>query len=54
MLFLYFHWKTILLPPRISEYVVVHELAHLHQLHHTPIFWQRIEHAMPDFERRKT
>lgn len=51
---LYFHWKTILLPPRIAEYVVVHELAHLHEPHHTPEFWQRVERVMPDFERRKT
>lgn len=50
---LYFHWKTILLPPRIAEYVVVHELAHLHESHHTPEFWQRVERALPDFERRK-
>lgn len=51
---LYFHWKTILLPPRVAEYVVVHELAHLHQPHHTPQFWHRVERALPDFERRKT
>lgn len=50
---LYFHWKTILLPPRIAEYVAVHELAHLHQPHHTQEFWQRVERALPDFERRK-
>lgn len=50
---LYFHWKTILLPPRIAEYVVVHELAHLYQPHHTPEFWQRVERTMPDYERRK-
>ena len=50
---LYFHWKTILLPTRIAEYVVVHEMAHLHEPHHTPEFWQRVERAMPDFERRK-
>src|SRR5690606_35197537 len=50
---LYFHWKTILLPARIAEYVVVHEMAHLHEPHHTPQFWQRVERAMPDFERRK-
>lgn len=50
---LYFHWKTILLPARISEYVVVHEMAHLHEAHHTPEFWRRVERAMPDFERRK-
>lgn len=51
---LYFHWKTILLPARIAEYVVVHEMAHLHEPHHTPEFWRRVERAMPDFELRKT
>lgn len=35
---LYFHWKAILLPARIAEYVVVHEIAHLHEPHHTPAF----------------
>jgi predicted metal-dependent hydrolase len=50
---LYFHWKAILLPPRIAEYVVVHEIAHLREPHHTPGFWLRVERAMPDYERRK-
>ena len=50
---LYFHWKTILLPAQIAEYVVVHEMAHLDEPHHTPEFWLRVERAMPDFERRK-
>ncbi|WNB76014.1 M48 family metallopeptidase [Methylomonas koyamae] len=51
---LYFHWKTILLPARIAEYVVVHEIAHLHEPHHTPAFWLRVERAMPDYFQRKT
>jgi predicted metal-dependent hydrolase len=46
---LYFHWRTILLPPRIVDYVVVHELVHLLEPHHTPEFWQRVERAMPDY-----
>lgn len=50
---LYFHWKAILLPARIAEYVVVHEIAHLHEPHHTPAFWLRVERAMPDFLQRK-
>ena len=50
---LYFHWRTILLPPRIADYIVVHELVHLHEGHHTPEFWQRVERAMPDFAQRK-
>lgn len=50
---LYFHWKTILLPARIAEYVVVHEIAHLHEPYHAPAFWLRVERAMPDFAQRK-
>lgn len=50
---LYFHWKTILLPRPIAEYVVIHELAHLRHPHHTPEFWQSLERALPDFERRR-
>ncbi len=49
----YFHWKTILLPRPLVEYVVVHELAHLHEPHHTPGFWRRVGRVMPDYERRK-
>ena len=51
---LYFHWKSMLLPARIAEYVVVHEIAHLHEPHHTPEFWRRVERAMPDFAQRKS
>lgn len=51
--FLYFHWKTILLPARIAEYVVVHEIAHLHEPHHTTAFWLRVERAMPDYAQRR-
>lgn len=50
---LFFHWRTILLPPPIIEYVVVHELVHLLEAHHTPVFWTRVERAMPDFAGRK-
>ena len=50
---LYFHWKAIQLPSHIAEYVVVHELAHLREQHHTPAFWTCVKRAMPDYERRK-
>ncbi|MEM1008675.1 MAG: SprT family zinc-dependent metalloprotease [Myxococcota bacterium] len=51
---LYFHWKTILLPPRIIDYVLVHEMSHLHEPNHTNAFWQRVERAMTDYEERKS
>lgn len=50
---LFFHWRTVLLPPPIIEYVVVHELVHFLKAHHTPAFWARMERAMPDFAGRK-
>lgn len=49
-----FHWKAILLPPRIAEYIVVHELAHAAHANHSPAFWQQIEKHMPDWQQRKT
>lgn len=48
-----FHWQVMLLPPRIVEYVVVHELVHLRLPHHTPTFWRAVERAMPDWESRR-
>ncbi|AUX22089.1 hypothetical protein SOCEGT47_025900 [Sorangium cellulosum] len=50
---LYFHWKTILLPPRLIEYVVVHELVHLREPHHGAMFWQRVERVLPDWAERR-
>lgn len=48
-----FHWNTILLPPNIAEYVVVHELVHLREPNHTRAFWRRVEDALPDHQLRK-
>lgn len=50
---LFFHWRTVLLPPRVIDYVVVHELVHLVEPHHTPGFWTRVERVMPDYAERK-
>lgn len=49
-----FHWATIVLPATIAEYVVLHELVHLHEANHGPRFWARIARAMPDWEARKS
>lgn len=48
-----FHWATVLLPPSAIEYVIVHELAHLQEQHHTPAFWRIVERVMPEYEVRK-
>jgi predicted metal-dependent hydrolase len=48
-----FNWRIILLPPDAIDYLIVHELAHLHEPSHSRAFWQHVERAMPDYDRRK-
>lgn len=48
-----FHWKAILLPPRIAQYIVVHELAHAHHKDHSPAFWMTVDRHLPDWRTRK-
>lgn len=40
------------LDPKIVEYVVCHELAHLIVFDHSEAFWQLVEKHMPDYEER--
>ena len=44
-----FHWATIQLLPALVDYVIVHELAHIHEPHHTPDFWATVQRAMPTY-----
>lgn len=44
-----FHWKVILAPHRIVDYVVVHELCHLKHHDHSPAFWKAVERVVPDY-----
>ena len=48
------HWSLVRQSGGVAEFVVVHEMAHLREPHHTPGFWRIVERAMPDFELRKT
>ncbi|MEO5875633.1 MAG: SprT family zinc-dependent metalloprotease [Streptosporangiaceae bacterium] len=47
------HWATMQLPPDLIDYVLVHELAHLHVPDHSEQFWRRVQRAMPDFSSRR-
>ncbi|MBS0321348.1 MAG: M48 family metallopeptidase [Proteobacteria bacterium] len=41
------NWRLIQLPPRLADYVVAHEVAHLVELNHSPRFWAVVERLMP-------
>ncbi|MFJ6172150.1 M48 family metallopeptidase [Curtobacterium sp. NPDC092190] len=47
------HWATLQLRPGLVDYVLAHELAHLHEPHHGPSFWARLGRVMPDYEDRR-
>lgn len=48
-----FNWRIIMAPKRLVEYVVAHELCHLKHHNHSRDFWQLLERAMPDYDRRR-
>src|SRR5207249_5141739 len=35
---LFFNWKALQLPVRLLDYLIMHELVHLHEGHHGPAF----------------
>ena len=47
-------WLSVYLPAfpiECTEYVIVHELCHLHHANHSAAFWQEVKRAMPDYKR---
>ena len=48
-----FHWKCMMAPPKRIDYMVVHELCHLHQRNHSDAFWNEVDKVMPDYRERK-
>ena len=48
-----FHWKCMMAPPKIIDYIVVHELCHLHHRNHSDAFWNEVDKVMPDYRERK-
>lgn len=47
-------WLSVYLPAypiECTEYVIVHELCHLHHANHSRAFWQTVATAMPDYQR---
>lgn len=47
------HWATLQLPPSLIDYILVHELAHLREINHTPTFWSIVARLMPTYEHHR-
>lgn len=47
------NWRLVLLPARLCDYVLVHELCHLKELNHSPEFWRHVASQVPDYLARR-
>lgn len=47
------NWRLLCLPDELLDYVVVHELAHLREMHHGPAFWALVATVLPDYAQRR-
>lgn len=48
-----FSWRLILAPRPVLDYVVIHELAHLRELNHSPRFWALVAAHCPDYAQHR-
>lgn len=48
-----FSTRLLFAPPEVIDYVIVHELAHLKEMNHSPAFWRIVASVMPDYPRHE-
>ena len=48
-----FSWRLMMADEEVIDYVVVHELAHIRELNHSPRFWAHVEAVLPDYRARQ-
>lgn len=43
------NWRLVQVPDPVRDYIVLHELAHLRHLNHSPRFWAEVERICPGY-----
>ncbi|MDP3965091.1 MAG: SprT family zinc-dependent metalloprotease [bacterium] len=44
-----FNYKIALLPSKLADYIIVHELCHLGEFNHSRKFWNLVSNVFPNF-----
>lgn len=50
---LHFHWKCMMAPLTVIDYIVVHELCHLRHRDHSAAFWNEVDKVLPEWRERR-
>ena len=45
-----FNYKIALLPEKMADYIIVHELCHLAEFNHSKNFWNLVAMQIPDYK----
>lgn len=45
--------RLLFAPEEVQDYVIIHELAHLVEMNHSPRFWKLVADAMPDYKAKE-
>lgn len=43
------NWRLVQMPPFVSDYIIIHELAHVRHLNHSPRYWKQVAAWCPDY-----
>ena len=48
-----FNYRLAMTPIDVIDYVVIHELCHIHHMNHDRSFWRRVGSIMPDYKEKE-
>ena len=48
-----FNWRLIMAPPKIIEYVIIHELMHIKEHNHSSKYWKHVRSLYPNIKQAK-
>jgi predicted metal-dependent hydrolase len=49
-----FHWKIMMAPVSVIDYLIVHEITHFKHKRHNSDFWNAVDKIMPDYQKQVT
>ena len=48
-----FHWKCVMAPVSVLDYIIMHEIVHLKYPNHSTEFWNELDKIMPNFREQE-